>query len=171
MPDRSARCEAGVPAAGGKREQNWRFTYGRSSGHQDKRDQRSRSGAAEPEESSLAGLWWARSCLCSLQTLLAALATALATGRNQGSTCQWLHAGVLVVNLMARYRENKPRFLISACNFHFVSPEHVCSILASLLRNLRGQQRTRLLNKFTENDSEKVSAEYVSAVAGCPAGR
>uniref|UniRef100_A0A4X1TI62 Beta-catenin-like protein 1 n=1 Tax=Sus scrofa TaxID=9823 RepID=A0A4X1TI62_PIG len=34
--------------------------------------------------------------------------------------------------------------------------EHVCSILASLLRNLRGQQRTRLLNKFTENDSEKV---------------
>ncbi|ELK04173.1 Beta-catenin-like protein 1 [Pteropus alecto] len=36
--------------------------------------------------------------------------------------------------------------------------EHVCSILASLLRNLRGQQRTRLLNKFTENDSEKVGA-------------
>ncbi|XP_053309605.1 beta-catenin-like protein 1 [Spea bombifrons] len=34
--------------------------------------------------------------------------------------------------------------------------EHVCSILASLLRNLRGQQRTRLINKFTENDSEKV---------------
>ncbi|KAK9405038.1 beta-catenin-like 1 [Crotalus adamanteus] len=37
-----------------------------------------------------------------------------------------------------------------------MSPEHVCSILASLLRNLRAQQRTRLLNKFTENDSEKV---------------
>ncbi|XP_018413172.1 PREDICTED: beta-catenin-like protein 1 [Nanorana parkeri] len=34
--------------------------------------------------------------------------------------------------------------------------EHVCSILASLLRNLRGQQRTRLLNKFTEIDCEKV---------------
>ncbi|XP_029467682.1 beta-catenin-like protein 1 [Rhinatrema bivittatum] len=34
--------------------------------------------------------------------------------------------------------------------------EHVSSILASLLRNLKGQQRTRLLNKFTENDSEKV---------------
>ncbi|XP_078508240.1 beta-catenin-like protein 1 [Lissotriton helveticus] len=34
--------------------------------------------------------------------------------------------------------------------------EHVCSIMASLLRNLKGQQRTRLLNKFTENDSEKV---------------
>ncbi|XP_006007732.1 beta-catenin-like protein 1 [Latimeria chalumnae] len=34
--------------------------------------------------------------------------------------------------------------------------EHVCSILASMLRNLRGQQRTRLLNKFTENDCEKV---------------
>ncbi|XP_056405724.1 beta-catenin-like protein 1 [Hyla sarda] len=34
--------------------------------------------------------------------------------------------------------------------------EHVCSILASLLRNLKAQQRTRLLNKFTESDSEKV---------------
>ncbi|XP_053573940.1 beta-catenin-like protein 1 isoform X2 [Bombina bombina] len=34
--------------------------------------------------------------------------------------------------------------------------EHVCSILASLLRNLKGQQRTRLLSKFTENDCEKV---------------
>ncbi|XP_075701392.1 beta-catenin-like protein 1 [Rhinoderma darwinii] len=34
--------------------------------------------------------------------------------------------------------------------------EHVCSILASLLRNLKGQQRSRLLNKFSENDSEKV---------------
>ncbi|XP_009953281.1 PREDICTED: beta-catenin-like protein 1, partial [Leptosomus discolor] len=43
--------------------------------------------------------------------------------------------------------------------FAFLRPlavQHVCSILASLLRNLRGQQRTRLLNKFTENDSEKV---------------
>lgn len=46
--------------------------------------------------------------------------------------------------------------------FLFLFLEHVCSILASLLRNLRGQQRTRLLNKFTENDSEKVSAECVS---------
>lgn len=88
-------------------------------------------------------------------------------GRNQGSAYQQLHAGVLVVNLMACYRENK-LFLISACSFYFVSLEHVCSILASLLRNLRGQQRTRLLNKFTENDSEKVSAEYVSAVSGLP---
>ncbi|XP_048464360.1 beta-catenin-like protein 1 [Rhincodon typus] len=34
--------------------------------------------------------------------------------------------------------------------------EHVCSILSSMLRNLKGQQRTRLLNKFTENDCEKV---------------
>ncbi|XP_054581010.1 beta-catenin-like protein 1 [Eptesicus fuscus] len=34
--------------------------------------------------------------------------------------------------------------------------EHVCSILASLLRNLRGQRRTRLLRKFTERGSEKV---------------
>ncbi|XP_053096820.1 beta-catenin-like protein 1 [Pangasianodon hypophthalmus] len=34
--------------------------------------------------------------------------------------------------------------------------EHVCSILGSMLRNLKGQQRSRLLSKFTENDCEKV---------------
>ncbi|XP_044208274.1 beta-catenin-like protein 1 [Thunnus albacares] len=34
--------------------------------------------------------------------------------------------------------------------------EHVCSIIASMLRNLKSQQRSRLHNKFTENDCEKV---------------
>uniref|UniRef100_A0A8C6PDZ7 Beta-catenin-like protein 1 n=1 Tax=Nothobranchius furzeri TaxID=105023 RepID=A0A8C6PDZ7_NOTFU len=34
--------------------------------------------------------------------------------------------------------------------------EHVCSVIASMLRNLKSQQRTRLHNKFTENDCEKV---------------
>lgn len=34
--------------------------------------------------------------------------------------------------------------------------EHVSSIIASMLRNLKSQQRSRLLNKFTENDCEKV---------------
>nr|XP_057941198.1 beta-catenin-like protein 1 [Doryrhamphus excisus] len=34
--------------------------------------------------------------------------------------------------------------------------EHVCSIIGSMLRNLKSQQRSRLLNKFTENDCEKV---------------
>ncbi|KAM8862574.1 beta-catenin-like protein 1 [Spinachia spinachia] len=34
--------------------------------------------------------------------------------------------------------------------------EHVCSIIASMLRNLKSQQRSRLFNKFTENDCEKV---------------
>uniref|UniRef100_A0A8C7IN61 Beta-catenin-like protein 1 n=2 Tax=Oncorhynchus TaxID=8016 RepID=A0A8C7IN61_ONCKI len=34
--------------------------------------------------------------------------------------------------------------------------EHVCSIISSCLRNLKAQQRTRLLSKFTENDCEKV---------------
>ncbi|KAJ1528860.1 hypothetical protein ONE63_007232 [Megalurothrips usitatus] len=34
--------------------------------------------------------------------------------------------------------------------------EHVVSIIASMLRNCRGPQRQRLLNKFTENDHEKV---------------
>ncbi|MED6248896.1 Beta-catenin-like protein 1 [Ataeniobius toweri] len=36
------------------------------------------------------------------------------------------------------------------------SSEHVCSVIGSMLRNLKSQQRTRLLNKFTENDCEKV---------------
>ncbi|KAK0087254.1 hypothetical protein PV325_001410 [Microctonus aethiopoides] len=34
--------------------------------------------------------------------------------------------------------------------------EHVVSIIASMLRNCKGQQRQRLLTKFTENDYEKV---------------
>ncbi|XP_029995347.1 beta-catenin-like protein 1 [Sphaeramia orbicularis] len=34
--------------------------------------------------------------------------------------------------------------------------EHVSSIIASMLRNLKSQQRSRLLSKFTENDCEKV---------------
>ncbi|XP_065203764.1 beta-catenin-like protein 1 [Planococcus citri] len=34
--------------------------------------------------------------------------------------------------------------------------EHVLSIIASLLRHCRGTQRQRLMNKFTENDHEKV---------------
>ncbi|KAL1140811.1 hypothetical protein AAG570_000739 [Ranatra chinensis] len=34
--------------------------------------------------------------------------------------------------------------------------EHVVSIIASMLRNCRGTQRSRLLSKFTENDYEKV---------------
>lgn len=34
--------------------------------------------------------------------------------------------------------------------------EHVVSIIASMLRNCRGAQRSRLLSKFSENDHEKV---------------
>ncbi|CAH1966003.1 unnamed protein product [Acanthoscelides obtectus] len=34
--------------------------------------------------------------------------------------------------------------------------EHVCSIIASMLRNCKGSQRQRLISKFTENDHEKV---------------
>uniref|UniRef100_A0A3Q3FRH2 Beta-catenin-like protein 1 n=1 Tax=Labrus bergylta TaxID=56723 RepID=A0A3Q3FRH2_9LABR len=34
--------------------------------------------------------------------------------------------------------------------------EHVSSIIASMLRNLKSQQRSRLFTKFTENDCEKV---------------
>jgi beta-catenin-like protein 1 len=34
--------------------------------------------------------------------------------------------------------------------------EHVCSVIANMLRNCRGGQRTRLLTKFAENDHEKV---------------
>lgn len=41
------------------------------------------------------------------------------------------------------------------------APEHVCSIIASMLRNLKSQQRSRLFNKFTENDCEKVCGLFV----------
>ncbi|XP_064611827.1 beta-catenin-like protein 1 [Liolophura sinensis] len=34
--------------------------------------------------------------------------------------------------------------------------EHISSVIASLLRNCQGTQRQRLVNKFTENDHEKV---------------
>lgn len=34
--------------------------------------------------------------------------------------------------------------------------EHVCSIIASMLKNCKGSQRQRLLAKFTENEHEKV---------------
>ncbi|XP_014215236.1 beta-catenin-like protein 1 isoform X2 [Copidosoma floridanum] len=34
--------------------------------------------------------------------------------------------------------------------------EHVVSIIASMLRNCKGQQRLRLFSKFTENDFEKI---------------
>ena len=35
-------------------------------------------------------------------------------------------------------------------------PEHVVSIISSMLRHCRGTQRQRLMTKFTENDHEKV---------------
>lgn len=53
---------------------------------------------------------------------------------------------------------------------HFASfspPEHVCSIIASMLRNLKSQQRSRLLNKFTENDCEKVCGCLVCLSSSC----
>ena len=35
-------------------------------------------------------------------------------------------------------------------------PEHVVSIISTMLRHCRGTQRQRLMTKFTENDHEKV---------------
>jgi beta-catenin-like protein 1 len=41
--------------------------------------------------------------------------------------------------------------------FHLISfLEHVISCIASLIRNCTGSNRQRVLNKFTENDHEKV---------------
>ena len=34
--------------------------------------------------------------------------------------------------------------------------EHIASIIAAMLRNCQATQRQRLVNKFTENDHEKV---------------
>lgn len=121
---------------------------------------------------SLLGLLVDGSCPHTPQTQFAACTAVLLplTVLESKPSSSRLCVGVVIVNLMACYRENKSLLLISACSFHFVSPEHVCSILASLLRNLRGQQRTRLLNKFTENDSEKVSERVCCCVpAALPA--
>lgn len=52
-------------------------------------------------------------------------------------------------------------FLFSLYSFS----EHVCSIIASMLRNLKSQQRSRLLSKFTENDCEKVCIIVVLLVS------
>ncbi|XP_078289753.1 beta-catenin-like protein 1 isoform X2 [Panthera onca] len=65
--------------------------------------------------------------------------------------------GLQLMNLMLREKKISRSSALKVLDHAMIGPEeHVCSILASLLRNLRGQQRTRLLNKFTENDSEKV---------------
>lgn len=54
--------------------------------------------------------------------------------------------------------------------------EHVCSIIASMLRNCRGSQRQRLVSKFTENDHEKVDRllelhfKYLEKVEGVDDG-
>ncbi|BFZ19183.1 hypothetical protein BsWGS_22222 [Bradybaena similaris] len=51
--------------------------------------------------------------------------------------------------------------------------EHICSILASILRNCQGTPRQRLLLKFTENDHEKVERllelhfKYLDKVRHC----
>ena len=46
--------------------------------------------------------------------------------------------------------------IILQINFEIMFSEHVVSIIASMLRNCRGTQRSRLLSKFSENDYEKV---------------
>lgn len=52
------------------------------------------------------------------------------------------------------YKLTKHCYLFMLTNLNF--PEHVCSIIASMLRNCKSGQRQRLLAKFTENDFEKV---------------
>ena len=42
------------------------------------------------------------------------------------------------------------------CSPSFVVAEHICSIMAALLKNCTGAHRQRLLNKFTESDHIKV---------------
>lgn len=51
---------------------------------------------------------------------------------------------------------------IDICNevklilFGFDVVEHITSIVASMIKNCQATQRQRLVNKFTENDHEKV---------------
>jgi len=48
-------------------------------------------------------------------------------------------------------------FSIKIISFLVCISEHICSIISSMLRNCQGTQRQRLINKFQENDYEKVS--------------
>jgi beta-catenin-like protein 1 len=52
--------------------------------------------------------------------------------------------------------KKKLRTLFSQFQLTINFPEHVCSVIANMLRNCRGGQRARLLTKFAENDHEKV---------------
>ena len=44
--------------------------------------------------------------------------------------------------------------------FSYIS-EHIASVIAGMLRNCQATQRQRLLNKFIENDHEKVMISLV----------
>lgn len=122
--------------------------------------------------------------LCGAQKAIGALSCGrgqgppfLAVASHQGETRRlgslWGHSSLLGggLELVAGKEPRKGRVgkgspLPSSSLSPPPSPEHICSILASLLRNLRGQQRTRLLNKFTESDSEKVSGGRPWAASG-----
>ena len=47
-------------------------------------------------------------------------------------------------------------FFFQSTDTLLILPEHICSIIASMMRNCQGTLRQRLLLKFTENDHEKV---------------
>ena len=49
-----------------------------------------------------------------------------------------------------------PRKILKAGGSEVEHEEHVCSILVSLFKNIQGAHRERLVNKFIENDHEKV---------------
>nr|KAG5712178.1 hypothetical protein BaRGS_014528 [Batillaria attramentaria] len=62
--------------------------------------------------------------------------------------------GLQLMNLMLREKKLSRNCAIKVLNHSMT--EHICSIIASLLRNAHGTQRQRLLSKFQENDHEKV---------------
>lgn len=59
-----------------------------------------------------------------------------------------------LLNLCCMFLTHQNITVFLYCGYSFA--EHVVSIIATMLRNCRGPQRQRLLNKFTENDHEKV---------------
>ncbi len=49
-----------------------------------------------------------------------------------------------------------PKKILKAGGSEMEHEEHVCSIIVSLFKNIKGPHRERIINKFVENDHEKV---------------
>ena len=61
-----------------------------------------------------------------------------------------------VIFWLYRYIQKQVFIIIIKLYIYLYFPEHISSIIGSMLRNCQSTQRQRLFNKFIENDHEKV---------------